>query len=203
MSDELRLPDHLAACEAQLAAQLLPASGINRDELLYRAGWAAGAETARLAVLSPPPSKGGARGGITAAWSFASAAIAASIAVAVTLQLQPNQPPTVVANPADAHPQLAAEAIEPRRSELPRVEFARASTKSPGASRINTGLIALRQRAISNAWADTTNVAATTGDTAAPIPQTARELLQELLPAEAARRTTDWPWKRTSPGESI
>ncbi len=55
MSDELRLPDELAACEARLAARLLPASGIDRDQLMYRAGWAAGAETARLAGVNSPP----------------------------------------------------------------------------------------------------------------------------------------------------
>jgi hypothetical protein len=199
MSDELRLPDHLAACEAQLAAQVLPASGINRDELMYRAGWAAGAETARLAVVSPPPS----RGGIIASWSLASAAVAASIAVIVMLQLRPNEPPAVVAIPADARPQIAADVIGPSRSELPRVEFAHASPKSLSNGRLNTGLIALRQRAITNAWADTANVAATTGAAAAPTPQTARDLMQELLPAASAPRTSDWPWKLTSPGDSI
>jgi len=199
MSDELRLPDDLAACEARLAAMPLGASRIDRDEMLYRAGWAAGAETARLAVVNPPPSKGG----ITAAWSLTSAAVAASIAVMATLQLQPNQPPAVVAIPADAHPHLAADVVEPRRSELPRVEFAHASPKSLSNGRLNAGLIALRQRAITNAWTDTANVAATTGAAAAPTPQTAREMMQELLPADAARRSSDWPWIRTSPGDSI
>jgi hypothetical protein len=210
MSDELRLPDHLAACEARLAAQMLPASGINRDELLYRAGWAAGAETARLAVVNPPPLKveegprrRGARGGNTAAWSLISAAVAASIAVMVTLQLRPNESHAVVAIPADAHPQFAAETVEPRPSQLPRVEFAHATPKSLSSNRINTGLIALRQRVMTNAWAEPTNIASNTGEAAAPSPQTARDLMQELLPSESARRTSDWPWKRTSPGDSI
>ncbi len=203
MSDELRLPDHLAACEAQLAAQALPASGINRDELMYRAGWAAGAETARLAVVNPPLSKGGTRGGTTAAWSLTSAAVAASIAVILTLQVRPNEPPAVDAIPADAHPQLADDVVEPQRSDLPRFEFAHAPPRPLSNGRFATGLIGSRQRAISNAWADMANFTATTGDAAAPTPQTARELMQEILPAESARRTSDWPWKLTSPGDSI
>jgi len=202
MSDELRLPDHLAACEARLAAQMLPASGINRDDLLYRAGWAAGAETARLAVASPPPSQHRGGGGTTAVWSLASAAVAASIAVMATLQWHPNEQPVVVASPADANPQLAVEA-DSRPSSLPRVEFARDSTKSPSNRRIESGLLGLRQRAITNAWLEPNNLTTASGDAATPTPQTARDLMQEFLPAKSARRATDWPWIRTSPGDSI
>jgi hypothetical protein len=203
MSDELRLPDELAACEAKLAALPLTASGIDRDQLLYRAGWAAGAETARLAVTNPSPLKGGARGGITVAWSLTSAAVAASIAVMLTLQWRPNDPPAVVAVPADAHPHLAAELAEPRPSQLPRVESAHASLRSLSQGRISAGLLAQRQRAMTSVWAEPTNVASTAGDAAAPTAQTARELLQELLPAGSVRKSTDWPWKRTSRGDSI
>ena len=39
--DEPRLPDELAAFEAALAARALPAPRIDRDQLMYRAGWAA------------------------------------------------------------------------------------------------------------------------------------------------------------------
>jgi hypothetical protein len=207
MSDELRLPDHLAACEARLAAQMLPASGINRDELLYRAGWAAGAETARLAVVTPSPSKGGARGGITAAWSLTSAAVAASIAVVVTLQMQSLESRHVVAQPADVSPQWAAEDVEPKPATTlaPRVELARASAKTPNVGRLQTtGLIGLRQRAMSNVWAEAPGKATTASDTAmAPAPQTARELMQEFMPAESTRQYDSWPWKPTSSGDSI
>ncbi|RIK72914.1 MAG: hypothetical protein DCC67_18565 [Planctomycetota bacterium] len=108
MSQEIRLPAELAACEALLAAHALPACGIDRDSLLYRAGWeaalahigatgqCAGGETDRLAgTLESPLAKGRDRGGISRstraamAWSAASAALAASIAVAATLALRP------------------------------------------------------------------------------------------------------------------
>jgi hypothetical protein len=87
MSDELRLPDDLAACEARLASEPLPASRIDRDQLMYRAGWAA--YEAQAARLNLCPSNGTARKGRVAAWSLASAALAASIAVAVALHLRP------------------------------------------------------------------------------------------------------------------
>src|SRR5690606_26157913 len=85
MADEMRLPEELAAFEALLAARALPASRLDRDQVMYRAGWAA-----CEAEFYPPPSKERARGGIsdrrqTVGWSGVSAALAASIAVAVTL----------------------------------------------------------------------------------------------------------------------
>lgn len=107
MSDELKLPADLAACEARLAAQPLPALSLNRDELMYRAGWAA-AEAARVQVVSPP-SKGGARGGIrdVAIWSAASAALAASLAVAVTLAAMGGSRTSAEVPAAGSHPPLA------------------------------------------------------------------------------------------------
>ena len=86
MSDELRLPDRLAACEAELAAQPLAVSTINRDELMYRAGWAAAeaALSGHAANSLPTSSRGVSK---VIAWSAASAALAASLAVAVTLAL--------------------------------------------------------------------------------------------------------------------
>jgi hypothetical protein len=86
MSDELRLPDRLAACEAELAAQSLPASTINRDELLYRAGWAAAEAALANRAVDARSASVGDRASV-ARWSAASAALAASIAVAVTLAI--------------------------------------------------------------------------------------------------------------------
>ncbi len=105
MSDELRLPDELAACEARLAGQPLAASAINRDELLYRAGWAAceaqqGRETVAATLVSRTTDRA-----TIAAWSAASAALAAALAVAVTLSLAPHsQPSNTVQQIADATP---------------------------------------------------------------------------------------------------
>jgi hypothetical protein len=103
MSDDLRLPDELAAFEALLAAQALPAVGINRDQLMYRAGWAAreaeqhtrplkgearfDAPEAPAVTRRDPPAEPGAgrERRRAAAWSVVSAAVAASLAVVGTL----------------------------------------------------------------------------------------------------------------------
>lgn len=86
--DDLRLPDELAACEAQLASEPLAAPRLSRDEVLYRAGWAArDAELAAAVAQSKPVI--GYRGRAVAVWSACSAALAASLAVAVTLGLAP------------------------------------------------------------------------------------------------------------------
>lgn len=83
MSEEMRLPDDLAACEARLAAHPLGTSLINRDELMYRAGWAAAeAEWSRKTAGVVPNASVTGR---VASWSLASAALAASLAVAITL----------------------------------------------------------------------------------------------------------------------
>jgi hypothetical protein len=105
-SEELRLPEELAALEALLAAKPLAAAGIDRDQLMYRAGWAAcdaalmqprPSAGGRLEVLEtsagtrryPPAEPGAARGRRrTMVWSLGSAALAASIAVMATLEWQ-------------------------------------------------------------------------------------------------------------------
>jgi hypothetical protein len=101
-SEELRLPEELAALEALLAAKPLAAAGIDRDQLMYRAGWAA----CEAALMQPRPSAGGrlevpqapvavetyppaepgaARVRRTVLWAAGSAALAASLTVMATL----------------------------------------------------------------------------------------------------------------------
>ena len=95
--EELRLPEELAALEALLAARPLAAVGIDRNELMYRAGWAA----CQAEALQPRPLAGGRFEASTTStetrgypsepgagsarrllvWSAASAALAASMAV--------------------------------------------------------------------------------------------------------------------------
>ena len=104
--EELRLPDELAALEALLAAKPLTAAGIDRDQLMYRAGWAA----CEANALQPRPSAGGRVASLDmatdsrgypraepgaarerrrlAVWSLGSAALAASLAVMATLEWQ-------------------------------------------------------------------------------------------------------------------
>lgn len=103
--DEPRLPDELAALEALLAAKPLAAVRIDRDQLMYRAGWAACEAQCqprplaggplevrpRLAAMETyPPAEPGAiwERRRTLAWSLGSAALAASIAVMATLGWQ-------------------------------------------------------------------------------------------------------------------
>jgi hypothetical protein len=82
--DDLRLPDELAAYEARLASSPLASSALNRDELLYRAGWAAAeAQLTRRVTTTVAAPRGLGRRAV-AAWSAASAAVAASLAVAIT-----------------------------------------------------------------------------------------------------------------------
>jgi len=118
MSDELRLPDDLAACEARLAAHPLEAPRLSRDELLYRTGWAA-AEAERLrktpgALIHVPA------GRRIASWSLASAALAASLAVVVTLNaVQPSVAPQTAekrASPEGTRPDASS---EPRQAATP------------------------------------------------------------------------------------
>lgn len=81
MREELRLPDELAACEARLAALALPAAAINRDELLFRAGWAA------HDAASPTSAVG--RAGWTS--HALAAAVAAVVATIITLRMAPSE----------------------------------------------------------------------------------------------------------------
>ena len=104
--EELRLPDELAALEALLAAKPLAAVRIDRDQLMYRAGWAACEanalqprplaggrrevpETPAVTRRSPPAEPGAVRERRrTVVWAAGSAALAASIAVMATLGWQ-------------------------------------------------------------------------------------------------------------------
>ncbi len=201
MSDELRLPDDLAACEAQLAAKLPPATGINRDELMYRAGWAAC--EARLASGSRGSvrlASGG--GGVIAAWSLASAATAAALAVALTLQWRPADQLEVVTTDEVAAPmQVAEDAVEPKPPLLAQREVELAAL--PAFRRdIGIGLLLLRRQALNSAWEQPANVVTANGG-GLPAAKTARELMQEVLPGEPVRSTRMWPWVSTPRGESI
>jgi hypothetical protein len=112
MSEELRLPDHLAACEARLAAQPLAASPLNRDELMYRAGWAAAEAALARSGASSPPVAGGKRTAL--AWSLACSAVAASIAVAMTLSLAARYSGPPVASAPPETPLVASPGDRPK-----------------------------------------------------------------------------------------
>lgn len=209
MSDEMRLPDELAACEARLAAFGLPSAGIDRDELLYRAGWAAamaqasvaekpaGANTAQLALATGDVRRTRLT---TAVWSLASAALAASIAVVATLQLRS---PLVVEVAATAQSPVAEASAAP--AAVPATVAAEVNARSvrlaPLRPPINAGFIALRQRALTDALAEPEHTAADS-DAGMAETKSARELLDEMLPAGRPRPSLGWPWRANDVGES-
>lgn len=107
MPDELKLPADLAACEARLAASALPAPPLNRDELMYRAGWAAAVAVRSRETLQPSKPQPPARKRDVAFWSATSAALAASLAVAVTLAMTRRDETPTSAPAAGSRPPLA------------------------------------------------------------------------------------------------
>jgi len=257
MSDELRLPDDLAAMEARLAAQSLPPSGLNRDELMYRAGWAA-CETQRSAS-APPPSQGreqpstvasGDRaqggsplfrtGGIPdaaftadvsgnaeialaplahplpsrergriAVWSLASAALAASLAVAVTwLVVSPRPTPAPAVPPIAAQPATTTP-LDPSPARAPRADavadYLASLSRGQGAF---AGALLVMHRRPDVVEDQRTAATEQISDVAAPTPKTARQLRQELLSphdptsAGGAAPAFLWPWNARLFGES-
>ena len=206
VSDELRLPDELAAIEARLAALPLAGSGVDRDRLLYDAGWAAGAagaETARLAFLPRT----------AALCSAASAAIAASLAVAVTLALQPTpllaeskggrtpREALAAGDPAERQSATGSAGVDPAR--LPRADGPEGSSLRFASLRVfpnNSPLSAFRRGSSLTDLADFDVSTASINGTAAP-PRTARELLEEFMPrsSEPAFPFMQlWPWQRSA-----
>lgn len=209
MSDELRLPDDLAAMEARLAAHAPPASGLNRDELMYRAGWAAAEENLanlRLATAASSPHHSSRHARSTAAWSLASAALAASLAVAVTLLVQspPQAPlplaPAIAVQPATVAP-LAAPS--PRADDVADYLASMSRSNSPLA-----GALLVMHRRPDATGSRSSEATELLNDVAAPAPKTARDLRQEFLPAPtpaspgSASPALGWPWNARLFGES-
>ncbi len=234
MSDELRLPDDLAACEARLAARSPAPTQIDRDQLMYQAGWAAceANQSAMKPSLLSEGKKGqhGSNGGKTiAAWSFASAALAASLAVAVTLHLQRSATSTLTAannpdaqiasakNDAIAKPgvPVVRPTAEPAASQNNSAALvaAVASFFSPPAAppRPNTALFAARAISVDGNSTDAppfqlTSVNAASDAAPSPPSKTAWQLLDEYLPsAKKPPRESRffWPWNSASLGETI
>ena len=222
MSDELRLPDDLAACEARLAAQPLPASRLDRDDVMYRAGWAAC--EAQWLGANVPAAKTPTTRGQTAGWSLASAALAASVAVVATLQLQdgagPNRMPLATAaqtktleQPADNR---AASLRQDGASNAPVLASLAMLKQAPGVeANPAISLLNARDLAISQSSSDrlllqvslTRTRAAAAPNMAA---KTARQLLNEYLPdsdpagsESKSSRPLQWLWNLSAPGETI
>jgi hypothetical protein len=193
MSDELRLSDELAACEARLAAHSLASSGIHRDELLYQAGWAACAAASNQKTLSIP--SGNSKQRTLAAWCAASAAIAATLAVAATMALRADLPLQVAlatqaavepsVNVRDATPKAATPRTSANNRLLAQLD-ALAAGRASGGGRISSAtLLATLSNHRRERW-DQPILVSTTLDADADVssrePATARQILDEYLP---------------------
>jgi hypothetical protein len=210
MSDELRLPDELAALEARLAAQSPPASGVNRDELMYRAGWAAcEAQRRRPVQLHTKPTRSDSAR--IAAWSVASAALAASLAVAATLHWQLPRG-AGLAKEANTSAQASFVAATPRApsSDTPvqvsAVADYLALVSNPEARDFVTPLLAFHRRQLRFTWPEPVVETVANGSVASP--KTASQLREEFLPppapsSDGRRPTIVWPWSMPATGESI
>ena len=222
MSDELRLPDELAACEARLAAQLLPASRLDRDALMYRAGWAA-CEAQRLGDKVPAAKIPSTRGRTTG-WSLASAAIAASLAVVATLRFQDGLGPDRRPLATTAQTKTLERSADNRVANLPQERGGNAPAPAslamlklaPGvgissaASLLNARDLAISQSSLEPQLFQvslTSNHAVAAPNIAA---KTARQLLNEYLPDDSDAkseskppRRLQWLWNLAAPGETI
>lgn len=184
----------LAACESGLTGMSLPASGIDRDTLLYRAGWAAAeahAERSRER-LTPRPASGAAGRRAPLAWCLASALVATSVTVAVVQVWQPS---------TDRSTQKVADVV---RDDQPAAEPE--SMRQPAASaplpakrtaRVPIGwtasLLTMRDRALlqqlDDPWVklESRTTASSVEDTVASPPKSSREMLREFLPLPATQ----------------
>jgi len=213
MSDELNLPDDLRAIEARLAAKTPPVTSIDRDRLLYRAGFAAGVQSVQVAVANPPALAKRSRREVL--WASAtSAAIAAALVVAFTLIWRQDDAHDEVASAATSnapaivgHPVDDAQTLEPAVVlHLPAESDFVADAIDADQQTLSRPIFALRMRPGSFAAIDRPIF---TADAAASAPaKTARQLLNELLPT--APSTNDrpamfhaWPWSGASSEETI
>jgi hypothetical protein len=129
MSDQ-SLPPELAAFEARLAALAPQAGGLDRDELMYRAGWAAAeaalvaqaAETAHQVELAAreraaPPERAW-------VWRTATLVLALIVLAFVVVHLAPRTPEVVQPQPPTQQKNLAAGPADPP-ADSPHGEYLR------------------------------------------------------------------------------
>lgn len=230
--DEPRLPDELAAFEAALAARALPVPRIDRDQLMYRAGWAAcEAQPRPLAggrfevrpqlatVEAYPPAEPGAtrERRRTMVWSLGSAALAASIAVVATLGWQGvasrnaetedggDKTPRLAVE--EGLPQTIAEVKSLTSRDVSAAEIDRLLNANGRDDRLSLAgpWFAMKQRGLSEI---ANNNEARSDEAAAtnlkpPTAKTARDLWKELNPNETTAPTPVWPSRQPLTGDSI
>jgi len=175
MRNEPNLPPELAAIETQLRGLSLPAARFNREELFYQAGFAA----ARAKIVPTP----------RLFWPVTSGALAAAVIVlAVTIARTPTTVETVV---EVKEPAIDRSIRQPEQFvDRPLPMYRHRAETAP--------LLALRERALRGEFPESTIAGS---PTTTPVPTTARELMQELLPQADRIDTTSptttpaWPWQ--------
>jgi hypothetical protein len=158
---------------------------------------------------------------MTLAWSLASAAMAASLTLAITWRFQPAAP-TPASTIVEVPPSTPAVAAD-HRATPPRVHvlniFAESLADAATPDR-TASLWAIRNRALVGRWddpwiaaerpSDATD-ASLADDTVTPPLSTSRAMLQELLPARseqdassraALQRWLNWPWNTLHSGDT-
>ncbi len=206
---DTQLPDDMARCESLLARRSLPQPRLKRDELLYRAGWAAAEVHGQPHSASDGSAGRGTAIRTALAWSALSAAVAASVAVAITVRLLPAganlaDPPTVVAEEsASQAPPTVDRESKPERKRLVRSSpdrFQRGTWVV-----WNSPLLTMRDRALQQAWNERWSFengpirGSRVNDREVAVPKTSREMLQEFLPKPSVNETSIVGPRRSSP----
>jgi hypothetical protein len=193
---------------------------VQRDELIYRAGWAAAEMRANSRCIL---GDGNARRvtGLysTVAWSVASAACAASLALAMTLRPQPTAntrgdaagDAVAVATAADVSATGSEEPPPPLAGEV----FG--GVRRGSAVDWTASLLIMRDQALLQQWEDprlaseTVFNALTRDHGIRSQPKTSREMLRELLPGNSRLEASEsnatqgqlhWPWNTSGQGDT-
>jgi hypothetical protein len=199
MCDEIKLTEELAACEARLAGQAPSPPAINRDQLMYQAGWAACESQLQQAGDSPTVKMRGR--GLAMAWSVASTAIAASLALVLVLQGEPASHPgqaTIASTSARGEIEESREAPTPQVAEDKLAPSFASSTRTLG-----SGLLALRRQALMNMWPEPMRIAAAGDASSEPADNANDDLLRDVLPTEPSGSIRVWSAGGRRLGESI
>ncbi|MDC0937126.1 hypothetical protein OAS39_12645 [Pirellulales bacterium] len=167
MSDNDRLPAELADVQSRLATVVPKGCSVNRDELMYRAGWAAASvqESRRLG-------------------SWAAGVLGAGLAAAATLAATNLLPSPDVGTTSVEHVASSGESVRSNHSPT-LAEIATADRSRPKARRFDetaAPLLALRDRALRNELVDITASIKSENFASLEMPASMKQLRKELMP---------------------
>jgi hypothetical protein len=219
MCDEIKLTEELAACEARLAGQAPPPPDINRDQLMYDSGWAACEAHLQQAGDTPTVKMRGR--GLAMAWSVASTAIAASLALVLVMQRESASPAgraVMVSTSAGHEEGMSSEAPTPPvfeakfapgfasspRTPTPQVAEDKLAPSFASSTRtLGSGLLALRRQALMNMWPEPMRITAAGDASSEPADNANDDLLRDVLPTEPSGSIRVWSAGGRRLGESI